>query len=248
MPEIEEALPKYLQIANHLRDEIVRGDRPPLSEVPSEREIAATWNVARPTASKALSVLQQQGFVESRRGSGTYVRERAIVPRARERYDRVKHHGTMYSPGESVKFLKADIVPGPSHVTEALAIAQGSQVIERQRLITSATAGPIELSTSWFPSTVADQAPRLLQARRIKGGTAKYLGSVTARDPAYARDQVSARRPDENACQHLRLATDSPVLVYWLTILDSNDRPLQFDEAVYPPDRWALRQEYPLPH
>lgn len=71
MPEIEEVLPKYLQIAGYLRDQIVRGDLAPGADVPSVRELAAEWNVARPTASKALDALRQQGLVESRRGSGT---------------------------------------------------------------------------------------------------------------------------------------------------------------------------------
>ena len=76
MPEIQKVLPKYLQIASHIRDQIVRGDLRPGDEVPSERELAAAWTVARPTAAKALESLRVQGFVESRQGSGTYVRAR----------------------------------------------------------------------------------------------------------------------------------------------------------------------------
>lgn len=43
MPEIQEVLPKYLQIAAHIRDEIVRGDLKAGDEVPSERDIASSW-------------------------------------------------------------------------------------------------------------------------------------------------------------------------------------------------------------
>ena len=46
MPELEQALPKYLQIAGHIRDRILRGDLQPGDEVPSERQIAAEWNVS----------------------------------------------------------------------------------------------------------------------------------------------------------------------------------------------------------
>ncbi|MGH3990557.1 MAG: winged helix-turn-helix domain-containing protein, partial [Pseudonocardiaceae bacterium] len=68
MPELQQVLPKYLQIAGHIRDQIIRGDLQPGAEVPSERELAATWKVARPTATKALENLRVQGFVESRQG------------------------------------------------------------------------------------------------------------------------------------------------------------------------------------
>ncbi len=56
-----------------MRDQILRGDLQPGDEVPSERQIAADWDVARPTAARALEALRQQGFVESRQGSGTVV-------------------------------------------------------------------------------------------------------------------------------------------------------------------------------
>lgn len=244
MPEIQQVLPKYLQIAGHIRDQIVRGDRPPGSEVPSERELAATWNVARPTASKALDVLRQQGFVESRVGSGTYVLDQSPAPRARERYDRAKQLGTMYSEHESIEFLQARVVPGPEYVTTALGIAAGSDVIERQRLLSNDSAGPIELSTSWFPAGLAEKAPRLLDRERIRGGTGPYVSELTGRQQSYARDQVCARSGAGEECRPLRLPDGSPVLVYWLTLFDEDDVPIQFDEAVYPPERWAFRQEY----
>lgn len=246
MPQIQEVLPKYLQIAGHLRDQIVRGDLPPGAEVPSEREIAATWGVARPTASKALQALKQQGLVEARHGSGTYVREQETAPRARERYDRARQLGTMYSPGESVRFLSAEIIAGPDYVTDALGLPRDSEVICRQRLISSEHSGPGELSTSWFDADLADQAPRLLERHRIRGGTGPYIESATGRKLAYCRDKTQARLATTEEAHHLSLLEPSAVLVYWLTVYDSRDRPAQFDVAVYPPDRWAFRQEYPL--
>ncbi|MEV0133993.1 winged helix-turn-helix domain-containing protein [Dactylosporangium sp. NPDC050688] len=75
MPELQRVLPKYLQIANYIRDRILRGDLPSGAEVPSERQIAVDWEVARPTAALALEALRNQGFVESRKGSGTFVRQ-----------------------------------------------------------------------------------------------------------------------------------------------------------------------------
>lgn len=73
-PEIEQVLPKYLQVADHIRGQIVRGELAPGDEVPSEREIAEQWNVSRPTATRALAALRAEGLVEARQGSGTFVR------------------------------------------------------------------------------------------------------------------------------------------------------------------------------
>ncbi|MBF6098975.1 GntR family transcriptional regulator [Nocardia cyriacigeorgica] len=246
MPEIEEVLPKYLQIAGYLRDQIVRGDLPPGGEVPSVRELAAQWHVARPTASKALDSLRQQGLVESRRGSGTYVRASQAAPRARERYERAAALGTMYSDSESVAFPFVGIVDAPAHVADALGLAAGSAVIQRRRVI-SGQSGPVELSTSWFDASLAEPAPRLLKPERLRGGTVRYLADVLGIRSAYARDQVCARAATADERQVLGLPEYAPTLVYWLTAYDAaNDRPIQFDEAIYPPEHWSFRQEYPI--
>lgn len=248
MPELEQVRPKYLQIAGHIRDQITRGDLLDGAEVPSERELAATWSVARPTAARALETLRQQGLVESRQGSGTYVRAHQGVPRARERYDRARDLGTMYGANESVEFLAAEIIAGPEHVTEALQVPAGSRVARRMRLLRGAGGRPIELSTSWFSAQVAEQAPRLLAPERLRGGTGKYVAEVTGRAHKYARDQVSARLATSEERERLELANSAEaVLVYRLTAYDADDRPVQFDDAVYPPDRWAFQQEYALP-
>lgn len=246
MPEIQEVVPKYLQIAGYIRDQIVRGDLRPGDDVPSEREIAATWGVARPTAARALEALRVQGLVESRRGSGTYVREAKAAPRARERYERARDLGTMYSAAESVEFLTTTLVPGPYHVVEALQLPAGSEAVCRARLLRAEGGQPIELSTSWFAPQLAQEAPRLLEPQRLLGGTAKYLAEVTGRQPAYARDQVAARLATAEEGRLLELACPAAVLVYRLTVYDPADAPIQFDDAAYPPDRWAFRQEYPL--
>jgi GntR family transcriptional regulator len=85
-----------------------------------------------------------------------------------------------------------------------------------------------------------------LEPQRLLGGTAKYLAEVTGRQPAYARDQVAARLATAEEGRLLELASPAAVLVYRLCVYDPADAPLQFDDATYPPDRWAFRQEYPL--
>lgn len=247
MPELQEVLPKYLQIAGYLRDQIVRGDLHPGEEIPSERVLAATWNVARPTATKALEALRVQGLVESRQGSGTYVRDTTAAPRARERYARARDYGTMYSDAESVEFLATEIdLEPPAHVLDALGLAAGSSAIRRARLIRRDDGDPIELSTSWFATDLAEPAPQLLVSERLRGGTAKYIESVTGRAAAYARDQVAARLASAEELRLLGLTAPAAVLVYRLIAYEATDNPVQFDEATYPPQRWAFRQEYPL--
>jgi DNA-binding GntR family transcriptional regulator len=247
VPELREVLPKYLQIAGYIRDQIVRGDLKPGDEVPSERALAAAWKVARPTATKALESLRVQGLVESRQGAGTYVRDISSAPRAQERFARAREHGTMYSDAEAVRFLATEMADDPpEYVLRALRLPSGSPAIRRARLISRVDAGPVELSTSWFAPELAERAPQLMIPERLRGGTQKYLASVIGRTATYARDQASARLASVEEAGHLRLEMPAAVLVYHLTAYDAHDVPVQFDESAYPPERWVFRQEYPL--
>src|SRR2546423_9807681 len=135
MPEIQRALPKYLQIANHVRDQILRGDLQPGDEVPSERQIAADWDVARPTAARALEALRQQGFVESRQGSGTFVRHQLHPNRlARERYSRARETGFIYPPNERAEIVVAEQAGATPSVVDALHLAVGGEAVRRKRV------------------------------------------------------------------------------------------------------------------
>lgn len=248
MPEFETAPPKYLQIAQHLRELIVRGDLPPGAEVPSERQLALDWNVARPTATRALEALRREGMVESRVGAGTYVSEVKAYRRAAHRYHRFRARGAQYTAGESVKITDAKITVAPDYVADGLRLTSGANVMMRRRIITAEQGAPVEIATSWWPAELADVAPRLLLAETLGGiGSVRYVESVTGRIALYARDRIAARLATDRETQDLGLPRGpQPVLVYRHAVFDGGDAPLEFAEAVYPPGAWSIEEEYPI--
>jgi GntR family transcriptional repressor for pyruvate dehydrogenase complex len=63
----------YQRIAQALTLEIETGLYSVGSRLPSERELSSKFNISRPTLREALTVLESQGLVEIRGGSGTTV-------------------------------------------------------------------------------------------------------------------------------------------------------------------------------
>jgi GntR family transcriptional regulator, hexuronate regulon transcriptional repressor len=63
----------YMDVARKLVAELVAGTWPVGSRLPAERELAAKYEVSRPTAREAVIALEVKGFVEVRTGSGIYV-------------------------------------------------------------------------------------------------------------------------------------------------------------------------------
>lgn len=65
----------YRQVADSIMASIKSGDYKPGSRVPSERDLAASFKVSRPTIREAVIALEIRGLVESRHGSGIYITE-----------------------------------------------------------------------------------------------------------------------------------------------------------------------------
>ncbi len=74
MFELSKEKPVYLQIAEWLENEILRGNISEGGRLPSQADIAETLDVNPMTAGKGVAVLETRGVIEKRRrGCGIYV-------------------------------------------------------------------------------------------------------------------------------------------------------------------------------
>ncbi len=55
-------LPRYVQLANILRQRIVRGEWAALQPIPSERQLEQIYSVSRTTIRQAIDLMVRQGF------------------------------------------------------------------------------------------------------------------------------------------------------------------------------------------
>ena len=68
---------KHRQISQELRTEIATGMYGVAGRLPSESQLVERFSVSRPTIGRAMQDLQNEGLVERRAGSGTFVRTQA---------------------------------------------------------------------------------------------------------------------------------------------------------------------------
>ena len=246
-PEIQHSLPKFLQIANHIRSQIARGELQPGDEVPSERQIAEEWSVSRPTATRALAALRAEELVEARQGAGTFVKQQPrLHRRARDRYERARTTGKVYVAGEYADITHAELALPDEAAAVALGIGVGGKAVRRRRIVHD-EAGVAEVSTSWFPEKTGRQARRLLSKTRIREGTLAYVEQATGRRGKSATDRISARLASPEEAVALGLSGPEAVLVVHHTSYDSEGQPMEFTEAVYPPGRWSFEDQYEIP-
>lgn len=64
---------KYKWLAEKLKERIHQNILNGIDKLPPEEELAKKYKVSRQTVRKALALLQQNGFIEKRQGSGSYI-------------------------------------------------------------------------------------------------------------------------------------------------------------------------------
>ena len=186
----------FRRIAEQLAAMIARGDLPPGSRLPGERDLATRLNVSRPSLREALIVLELEGLVEVRGGSGVYVRAPAPVP-----------------PGAA-----AD-APGPFDVLEARAVVEpecAALAARRDAVARSAVAEAFaRLAASRAAGLSDDEADRAfhLAIAEVSGNAAlARLVALLWRDqgaPLASRLtdlSVSPARRRDNLAEHAAIA------------------------------------------
>ena len=156
--------PLALQLADLLRAEIQEGRRRPGSQLPTESAFQAEYGVSRTTIRTALATLASEGLVLTRKGFGSYVRDRPALRRISSTHRHASHR-------ESGK---------PEFDTEA--IAQG-QVPSRRMLEIGTGFGPAgHRVLAAGPAGPGSGGPAAAAAARR--GARRHLGELL---PALAR-------------------------------------------------------------
>ena len=69
---------KYSKLMEDLREKMMSGEIQAGDRLPSENELSAQYQVSRQTVRKALSVLQNEGYIYAEHGRGTFCSERVL--------------------------------------------------------------------------------------------------------------------------------------------------------------------------
>ncbi|MFI7437902.1 GntR family transcriptional regulator [Micromonospora haikouensis] len=169
------------------------------AKLPTLRAFAAEEaGVARGVAEKAIDRLRAEGLIESRRGSGSYVRA-SRIPRtspgrlAATQWGRglsIQAYDSM-DPPKAVDVTVGDVVP-PAQVAQALGVQPGEMVLSRHRRYVRERRS-VQLATAYLPTDLTrgtriehtDTGPGGTFARLAEQGFAptRFLERVISRAP-----------------------------------------------------------------
>ena len=63
----------YIQLLKSIKEKMIRGEYQIGDRLESERSMAEQYGINRMTVRRALKSLEEEGYLQARRGSGTYV-------------------------------------------------------------------------------------------------------------------------------------------------------------------------------
>jgi GntR family transcriptional regulator len=135
-------------LAQELRTRIRAGEWRPGERMPSEPELARRRTVSRSSMRAAITVLEEEGYVSRRHGSGTYVTHRPALPNDLGRNFGVSTQiaSTGLQPGAVQEGTGA--VHAPAAVAEALGVAEG-ELVSSLRRVRTANGRRVVDATDW---------------------------------------------------------------------------------------------------
>lgn len=240
--------PRYEQIADELRARINSGAYSDARRLPSERELSEEFATARNTVRDAIQVLRAEDLVESRGGSGVYLRSFRRVKRdAVERLSR-KHWGVgraiwdkdLGGRDRSEEVTVKKVIP-PDEIAGTLGI-KGKKAWMRSRVFQS-EGRKIQQATSWYPADLVD-GTAITQQDTGPGGSYARLDEI-GHGPARYREEIKIRLPLSAEAKTLGITMTTPVVFIMRTAFDSEDRPVEINEMMLDSDSYTLIYTFP---
>lgn len=243
--------PIYHQIADELRDRILRGALAPGEKLPSETELVAAYGTTRTTVRQALRVLASEGLTFSRRGVGVFVRGRGPLRRmTHERFARRHRQAGMaalaWEAEQQERAWRAELlelgeVPAPTLVAARFAIPEGEPVFVRRRRIWVDEV-PMQLADSYFLRHMA-AGTRITQEDTGPGGVYARLEERGHRLTRFTED-LSFRMPTPGEVRSLDLAGGVPV-VDLVRVAYAGEQPVEIFVSVLAGDKHVFSYEIP---
>lgn len=230
-------IPLYVQLEQVIKSRIMTGELLPGERIPTEKELAQTYQVSSITARQAVLNLVQEGLLLRKQGKGTYVQESVA---------NVKNIMTLNVRGglndvvpegltkQKVEVLSMQLLPSPKRVSQALALDGTREVMQiRRRRIDNGVI--VSYVKNYLPAEVGSQISKkdllsetMLQILRGK------IGLPLERGIQY----IEAVIADYEIASALSINIASPVLYLETIIFAEGEKPVDFVQTFYRSDQF----------
>ena len=228
-------VPLYHQLKTILLDGIQAGQWKPDDQLPTESDLAQTYEVSKITVRQALRELADSGYVRREQGRGTFVARTRLEQGPRELTsftEEMRRHGLRAAS----RVLESGVVAAEGWLAEKLAIRSGSEVFVLKRL-RLADSEPMGIQTAYVPLELAPDLPHdPMEGASLYG----LLRSKYGQEPVYARETHSAVLVEGDDAELLGVPAGGPALAAERVTFLQNGRPMELVNSIMRGDRYRI--------
>lgn len=224
---------RYQQLYTVLAQSLSDGDFDLAGPLPSEPELVKRFRVSRTTVRRAFALLEREGRIFRRRGSGTYATQSGSRTPLSVAID------TLYdeqpaSRDTSVEITQWGEIPVPDHLRTRYP-ELGARALCVMH-VWSAQGDPFQLSTTYVPKTVARKS-----AMRRPGKTSGSHGLEALRKQSEGVEHIAgASTADAVAAKQLALTLGAPLIRLRSTLRGRGGELRAVEESLFRPDLCQL--------
>lgn len=148
----------HRQVADQIRALIEAGELGQGAKLPAERDLAERFAVSRPTIREALIVLEVEGYIQIRMGSGIYVSQR---------------------PNHPARALPVDDNDSPFEILQARSIIESAIAEEAARVATANSVTRLDECLRQMENAIGDPVYMLVQDRAFHTAITDIIGNGT---------------------------------------------------------------------
>jgi GntR family transcriptional regulator len=218
--------PLYTRIQEYLAEMILSGKLKPESKIQSEREFSEDLGVSRMTVRKALTELVNEGLLERKHGSGTYVAKPKITYESVELVNYVQAMA-LRNIATSTQLLEFNEMVASRRLGEILEIEIGAPIYHLV-LLRFANRVPVILERGYFP---CEYYPKMEDWNLEKTSTIDLLTSVYGIRLGRISQSVEAVAATDQVREQLRVEEGIPLLMLSRLIISrDNEKPVLFSQ------------------
>lgn len=247
------AVPRYVQIADEIVQQIRAGVLKAGDMVPSESELVKRYGVSGGTIRKAMVEVRASGLVETRHGKGSLVKARPPVRhRSSDRFRRSHRRGgkaaylaesEQSGATAKVSVLYIGPVAAPEEIAERLGVEPGVQVLARRRLYFR-NGIPVETATSYLPWDVVKDIPELFAENPGGGG---IYARLEDRGHVFSEfvETLQARPASKAESSELTLSPGAPVVHLIRDAVTDEGRVVEVCDTLMAADQFVFSYRIP---
>ncbi|WP_240502040.1 GntR family transcriptional regulator [Sphingomonas panacis] len=236
MIDRDAAVPLYHQIYLQLRDEILSGQRPFHSALPTEQELSDIYSVSRITARRVLTELAQQHFVERKRRLGTRVIFESPTKPMEANIDQAVDSLLAFGRRTTVNVIEVATESPPLAVAAALKVGPDEKVVRAVR-VRSLEGSPLGYIVSYVPAALAD----VITAKALARAPILKILEEAGHKAEHAEQTISAMQADGVISQALEIEARAALLRITRTSYDGAKTPFLLTFAHYRADKFTIR-------